>query len=142
MRHRVALLDPLVVPGRDDLATRGEHRADRYAAALQAGPGLAQGQRHHLPVGLIYLPVSHAGLRYRTRFGDQRVDQDRSSAGISAATPLSAAAAFSEDAMRAASSGLRFQRFGAGDVGAYRAQARHECRRGECINRKHLASDR
>ena len=67
MRHRVALLDPLVVPGRDDLVAFGQHRADGHAAFVQAGPGLAQGQRHHLPVGLIYLPVSHAGLRYRTR---------------------------------------------------------------------------
>src|SRR6266852_7502840 len=65
VRHRVAALHPLVVPGRDDLAARGEHRPDRDAAGFQADPRLAEGQRHHLAIGLIRLPVSHAGLRYR-----------------------------------------------------------------------------
>ena len=61
MRHRVAVLHPLVVARRDHLAARGEHRPDRHPAGFQAGPGLAEGQRHHVPIGLIRLPVSHAG---------------------------------------------------------------------------------
>ena len=71
VRHRVAALYPLVVPGRDDLpplasTARGEHRPDRHAAGFQADPRLAEGQRHHLAIALFCVPVSHAGLRYRT----------------------------------------------------------------------------
>ncbi len=66
VRHRVTLLHPLVVPGRDQLASlartaRGQHRPDRHPAGFQAGPGLAEGQRDHLSVVLICVPVSHAG---------------------------------------------------------------------------------
>src|SRR6185312_8273240 len=46
---------------------RGEHRPDRDAAGVQADPCLLQGERHHLTVGLVRLPVSHAGLRYLVR---------------------------------------------------------------------------
>src|SRR4029077_10036917 len=72
VRHRVAALHALVVPGRDQLpalasTAGGEHRADRDAAAVQADPRLLQGQRHHLAVRLVRLPVSHGGLRYLVR---------------------------------------------------------------------------
>src|SRR6266849_10278505 len=74
VRHRVAALHPLVVPGRDELpalagTARGEHRPDRHAAGLQADPRLVQGQRHHLAIAPVRLPVSHAGLRYLVSAG-------------------------------------------------------------------------
>ena len=70
VRHRVTALHPLVVPGRDEVATRGEDRADRDAAAVQADPRLGQGERHHLAIGLVRLPVSHGGLRYLVACGN------------------------------------------------------------------------
>src|SRR5690349_18682555 len=67
VRHRVAALHALVVTGRGDVPADRQHRADRDAAAVQADPRLGQRERHHLAVGLIRLPVSHGGLRYRVR---------------------------------------------------------------------------
>ena len=61
VRHRVALLYPLIVPGAEYVAARRENRADRHPAALKAAARLVKRQRHQRPVQII----AHEGLRCR-----------------------------------------------------------------------------
>src|SRR5260370_15608644 len=63
VRHRVAVLDTLVVALAEHSRALGEDRPDRDAAGLQAVARLRQGQRHQFPVKLLI--CAHERLRYR-----------------------------------------------------------------------------
>src|SRR6202035_3222971 len=65
VRHRVAVLHPLVVPGRDHPVPRREDRAHRDATRVEAGPRLLERERHHFPVEPEH--VTHERIRYRPR---------------------------------------------------------------------------
>jgi hypothetical protein len=63
VRHRVPVLHPFVVAGRDHRAAGGEDGTNWHAAPVQAGPRLLEGERHQFTVFRPQL-VCHEPIRY------------------------------------------------------------------------------
>src|ERR1700761_7772360 len=75
VRDRVAVLHPLVVPGRDYRAARREDGPYGDSACIEAGPRLLERERHHFPVKLVH--VTHDRTLYRAAASAATTGQPR-----------------------------------------------------------------